>query len=249
MTVGDITGSDPVTTKSTAELQSNFIPFSSMWNYLRNNDSSFSPLEGKRRFVAPDFKKAISWKEGDQAVALLDENGQVIKNVIETRPHDYIDGVWTSDSEWFVFIHERNNKAENYQQALMVHGDGSKVVQLTPKVTGSIWGGPEMSPDNQKMAFNYLFVEGTNKYQIGIIWLDDKDPKFQTISLQEGINLESSLSSKLLYWSPDSNWVAFFNGWVEKDYGGMDIHAMDINSGDVYCVTHDITGKTLMDWK
>jgi hypothetical protein len=246
VTVGDIDGAEPITTKSTAELQANFVPYTSMWNYLA---TSRSPLEGTGRFVAPDMQSAMAWTEGAGALTLLDHQGQVVRKVIETGKQDEIEGVWTSDSEWFVFLQVRNSTYENVHQAWMARADGTEIIALTPRESGAVWGRPVISPDNQKVAFDYLFAEGVNHTQLRVIWLDEQNPKSQTFDLEEGINLESSLSSETFVWSPDSQWVAFMNVWAEKDYGGVDIHALDIGRGKVYCVTNDISGKTLMDWK
>ena len=181
--IGDVGGSPPSQTEIDTTLLDNFQPYSLVWSDLI---SSYQPDPSEEifdyylgRFHSPDNNKIVSWKTGDQSLVLIDSNTNEEKQIIATGVLDTINGVWTKDSDRFIFAFTHDFEESFYGQLLQIASSNGEISFLTQQFMDTSFANPVLSPDEKKLAF--IGSKGVDQ-AVGILWLDTNTVKFFKIN-------------------------------------------------------------------
>ncbi len=245
--IANIDNSEPIVVPVTKELVDKFSPYSIFWSVLQEGNQEIYPDSfgfDSGRFYSPDGEIVATWKLGDTALVLTDKEKNTSTNIIKTEISDRgvsesITGTWTSDGNQFIFAYNSGVTEEFYTQLYTVNRDGSDLRPLTKRFEKSWISEIKLSPNGEKVL---MVGHGMSSLRdvFAILTISTNDLKI----FEQGIYLSGSLMPYgSVIWSPDSEWIAFFAHW-----GQIDIHVLNVENGDTYCVTNDNLIENIMDW-
>jgi len=190
---------------------------------------------------SPDGTIKAIWNLGDPNLVITNnETGKAV-NVIQYDGHGSIAGNWSPDGEHYAFSYSKEQS-----KVYIVDADGSDLSELVTIRSASI-GRPYWSPDGKKIAYtvNKGFQFQPTYYQI--LNIDTDESKTYGINGQESLALRNGND---ILWSPDNEWILFYAGaYGEDKQYNIDIKALEISTGEFYCITEDSLIEVMADWR
>jgi len=221
-----------------------FPPYSPIWNLLSNvGQSPQVSLLQDGQLPSPDGEKIAIWKKGNSDLIIFDKLTGQNNPIMKTGTDTQILGNWSPDGKFFAYSFRDDTTSQ--AQIFIVDADGQNLTPLTTLLDNAEVERPHWSPDGKKLAF---VRHGILTSYVDVLDVAYRENKSTEIYPYQG---HSVMDQGELVWSPDSNWIAI----LMQEPGGVnrvryDIHALNVSTREVYCVTQDESvEEIMMDWR
>jgi hypothetical protein len=223
---------------------------SPIWPTINGNlNPSFT---GKR--FSFDNNKYTLWKLGDPALILVDVKTGRERKILDYDKQGYIDGAWSPDGKHYAITRTQISQGK-VSQVFIMDSDGGNFRELA-KFEAMDLGHPYWSPDSSKIIFSMRDDLQFAPYSYVVLTVSSADTSIYKINVRAG---SSIMTDSDVIWSPDSKWIAFYTQY-ERQFVDMtknisfyphDLRAMNVNTGQVYCLTQDkdLLDIIFMDWR